>query len=87
METIKVGEENLFKNHFAPKNDFLVVLVITEEKNSSVGTNRSFCILCRVAGLGENSLIRRLFTLGCFWKIKEVAKIFGSLFSTVQVMY
>jgi hypothetical protein len=36
--------------------------------------------------LGEFPLIGRLFIVGSFWKITEVAHIFGLLFATVKVM-
>jgi hypothetical protein len=44
-------------------------------------------IVNRVTRLGEFSFIGQLFILGCVLKIKEVAQIFGPLFSAVPVMH
>jgi hypothetical protein len=41
----------------------------------------------RVTRLGEFSPTERLFTLGSFLKIKEVAKIIGLLSSKIKVMH
>jgi hypothetical protein len=41
----------------------------------------------RVTRLGKKSFIGRLFTLGNFLKITEVAQIYAPLFSTAKVEY